>query len=329
MKLRPKGRKAGRVVRHTLADGTAKEYHYAPHRREPKEQIGADSLHTLIAAFQRSPKWRNLSAATQQNYIHYLKPLHRAAHVRVTEIRRRDLVAVRDQIAASRGDGAAIGFVRSVSALLAWAVENDWLEYNPARGLAKDLAHGHLPAWRPEDAAIAMERLPEPLRRVVVLALYTGQRRGDLCALTWAAYDGRAIRLTQEKTDEPLVIPCHPELKAELDAWRAGPVAALPSAPILTAPGGKPWKPNLLSHYLPPALVRIGLSNELNVHGLRKLAAATLAEVGCTEKEIAAITGHKTLGMVQLYTKSADQQKLAGAAMVRWIGQTGTNKQNR
>ena len=171
----------------------------------------------------------------------------------------------------------------------------------------------------------ALAGLPEPLRRVVVLALYTGQRRGDLCALRWSAYDGQAIRLVQQKTKEPLVIPCHPALKAELDAWRQDTVAGIGEATLLTDNRGQPWKPNLLSHYLPAALVRIGMSNDINVHGLRKLAAANLAEAGCSTKEIAAITGHRTLAMVDLYTRSADQKKLAGAAIVRftdWSGET-------
>jgi integrase len=64
-------------------------------------------------------------------------------------------------------------------------------------------------------------------------------------------------------------------------------------------------------------LVRIGLSNDMNVHGLRKLAAAELANAGCSVHEIAAITGHQSLSMIQLYTKSADQERLASAAIVR------------
>ena len=37
----------------------------------------------------------------------------------------------------------------------------------------------------------------------------------------------------------------------------------------------------------------------MNVHGLRKLAAVKLAEAGWTTHEIAAVTGHHTLAMVE------------------------------
>ena len=68
---------------------------------------------------------------------------------------------------------------------------------------------------------------------------------------------------------------------------------------------------------MPVALARIGLPADLNVHGLRKLAATELADAGCSMHEIAAITGHHSLSMVQLYTRSADQERLASAAIIR------------
>jgi integrase len=44
-------------------------------------------------------------------------------------------------------------------------------------------------------------------------------------------------------------------------------------------------------------------------------AARRLAESGATEKQIAAITGHKTLAEVQRYTRAADQESLARQAV--------------
>jgi hypothetical protein len=40
-----------------------------------------------------------------------------------------------------------------------------------------------------------------------------------------------------------------------------------------------------------------------------------LAEAGCSEKQIAAISGHKTLRMMQHYTQAADQERMARAAI--------------
>lgn len=228
------------------------------------------------------------------------------------KVTRRLLLAMRDAIASTRGHGAGTGAIRAWSALFAWAVDREWIDANPAARI-RALPGSHWTAWTAAQADTASAHLPEPFRRVVVLARHTGQRRGDLIGMSWSAYDGRSIRLRQQKTGVEMVIPAVPALRAELDAWKR----TASSTRILTTARGLPWQPLHLSHQLPRALQAIGLPAGLNVHGLRKLAAATLADAGCSPHEIAAITGHRTLQMVQLYTQSADQERLAIAAMAR------------
>jgi integrase len=222
------------------------------------------------------------------------------------------LLVIRDAIAKERGNGAGTGFSRAVGALFAWAVGREWIQHNPMAGV-KRLPSGELLAWTEAEASLAIRELPEPLRRAVVLAYHTAQRRGDLVLLPWSAYDGSVIRLKQQKTGISLVLPVHPDLRAELEMWARD----RQSTTILTAPRGKAWSAQDLSHALPPALQAIGLVRRLNIHGLRKLAATRLAEAGCSAHEIAAITGHKTLSMVQHYTLSADQERMASAAVIR------------
>jgi integrase len=54
----------------------------------------------------------------------------------------------------------------------------------------------------------------------VLFALYTGQRREDLVAMTWQQFQGDLIRVNTSKTRELLEIPCHPILRAHLEALR-------------------------------------------------------------------------------------------------------------
>jgi hypothetical protein len=67
----------------------------------------------------------------------------------------------------------------------------------------------------------------------MLIALWTGQREGDLLRLTWFAYDGTHIRLVQQKSirrrrsgkkTKPVrvVIKVGAPLKAALDAARVG-----------------------------------------------------------------------------------------------------------
>lgn len=310
--------KAGRTVRKTLADGTVKTYVYPPHKAAPAKRAAPDTIGALSAAWRRSPDWAALAPRTQVGYLVHLRDLELLAAVPVRAIRRKDIIAIRNAIASKRGNGSGQAFVRTVGSAFRWAIDNDWLDASPIFRM-KALPSGALPAWTEAEAAHAMANLPEHLRRVVVLALHTGQRRGDLCAMTWQQVAGGTIRLTQEKTKVALAIPVHPALAEELQAWRVGATAVQ----ILVKANGQPWVPQWLSAALPYALQRLGMRKGLNVHGLRKLAATRLAEAGCSVHEISAITGHRTLAMVQHYTASADQERLAGAAITRLQTQPG------
>ncbi len=67
---------------------------------------------------------------------------------------------------------------------------------------------------------------------------------------------------------------------------------------------------------------RLGLN--VVFHGLGKTAAVMLADVGCTTKQIAAVTGQLD-NMVSHYTKGADQKRLAAAAIIK-LERTGDKK---
>lgn len=117
--------------------------------------------------------------------------------------------------------------------------------------------------------------------------------------------------------------PRYPQ--AELDRFMAGLGAdakrgttmLASTGHVLTTATGRPWVREYLSGAIKEAAQAAGMRPGLNLHGLRKLRAASLAESGASTKEIAAVTGHKTLSMVAHYAASADQEKLASAAIIR------------
>lgn len=302
-----KSRPKTKLVKRRLANGEIKIYEYE--RKKATPTWAADSVTGLIESYRRTPTWQRYAANTKASYEVAFRIHERAGHTLVRNVKRSDILETHNGIAIDY-PAKAKAFVACSRTLFAHAIDLGWIEHNPVHAI-KTVPLGHWPAWTPAQAEIAMRELPEHLRRVVVLALYTGQRRGDLMAMTWSAYDKKSIRLVQQKTKRALVLPVHPALKAELDAWQRTELLMLLNA------RGRPWTGDVLSHGMSDALERIGLPPNLNVHGLRKLAAANLADAGCSVHEIAAITGHRTLGMIALYTASADQERLAGAAIVR------------
>lgn len=280
-------------------------------RRPRRPRFDAETVGALILAYKASPEWLRLAPATRANYSVYLKVLEADPHTHVADITRRDVLAVRDAVAKARGNGAATGFLRAASALFTWAVDREWIDATPVIRI-RALPRGSLPAWSGEHVAAALSKLREPLRRAVVLAAHTGQRRGDLCALRWDAYDGNKLRFTQQKTGQAMVLTVSPALRAELDAWRREAVTLT----ILDNGRGQPWKASRLTEQLRRALAKIGMGG-MGIHGVRKYVAADLAAHGATTHEIAAVTGHRTLGMVQHYTESVDREKLGEQAVNR------------
>jgi integrase len=120
-----------------------------------------------------------------------------------------------------------------------------------------------------------------------MLALWTGQREGDLLRLPWSGYDGAHIRLRQSKTGIRVVIPVGGPLKAALDAAAKTKQNPL----ILTNSEGKPWTADGFRSSWRIACATIGIVG-VTFHDLRGTAVTRLALAGCTEAEIATITGH-------------------------------------
>jgi integrase len=341
---RPKGVRAVRV---RLADGQTAVYWYcrltntrlpAPDEpgfaaalaaarasREPKYADG--SLGHIIAAWKRSQEYARLAERTKDTRGRYLRPLSADAWSarQAAGITRAELLEMRDAIATAHGPSAANAFMDAASVVFGWALERGLLAVNPL-ARAKRLEGGHFLAWTDEEAQVAMTNFREHVRRAIVLAYHTGQRRGDLANLLWAAYDGRRITLMPEKTRRrreakgqgPLRVPVHPELRRELAIWKTeNEQREKPSKHILTCSLGTPWGREALSMAVKAAVDKAKLRPGLNLHGFRKLAAVRLAEAGATTSEIAAAIGWDSLSHVELYTRSANQERLADAAVIR------------
>ena len=139
--------------------------------------------------------------------------------------------------------------------------------------------------WTADDEAVFLQSAPAHLHLPLLLALWTGQRQGDLLRLPWSAYDGQRIRLRQSKTGARVSAKVGAPLKAALDATpERSPV-------ILTNSEGKPWTSDGFRASWRKAQIGAGITG-VTFNDLRGTAVTRLALVGCTEAEIAAITGH-------------------------------------
>jgi integrase len=195
--------------------------------------------------------------------------------------------------------------------LLNFAVEEEWIEVNPAAKM-KLLKVGEWRSWTYEELAAFEARWAQGTmeRRAYALALYTGQRKTDLVLMARPHRKGGKIRVIQSKTGKELWIPEHRELAAELSRGDAGHMS------LLTTSQGKAFDPVYFGAWFADAIDAAGLPEDCVLHGLRKAAARRLAEAGCSTEEIKSVTGQSPR-MVEHYTKDADQLKLATAAIVK------------
>jgi integrase len=190
--------------------------------------------------------------------------------------------------------------------VLHWALNREWIETNPASNIDRYKMGEHLP-WTQAEIEIFRESAKPEMLWAVELALYTGQRRGDCLAMRWDKMADGLIEVVQEKGGVHLSIPIHPRLAKVL--------STIPkkSLTILHNAYGRPWKAKGFENAFSLERKRLGVRKVF--HGLRKTAAVNLAEAGCSEREIMAITGHQTAQMVDHYVKAASQKNMAKAAI--------------
>jgi integrase len=219
------------------------------------------------------------------------------------------------QFIARKADtpAAANHWLRMFRLVFEFAVNDGRIEVNPTLGVQrlKEKAEG-AKSWDDEEISAFEARWPSGSvqRLALYLLLYTGQRRSDVVRMGWRDVESGMIALTQVKTGSALLIPIHPRLADELEHADRG------LDTFLQTSRGQSSTTGFYNRFV-QWVHEAGLPAGLSPHGLRKAAARRLAEAGCTVHQIAAITGHRTLGEVQRYTKAVDQARLAREAMAK------------
>ena len=170
--------------------------------------------------------------------------------------------------------------------VLSWSKDRGKITINPCERGGR-IYHGSRAEsiWSAEEETAFLKSAPAHLHLALTLALWTGQRQGDLLRLPWSAYDGTQIRLRQSKTGARVVVPVGSPLNAALDATTKR------STIILTTADGKPWTAAGFRASWRKACAKAGIEG-VTFNDLRGTAVTRLALAECTEAEIATITGH-------------------------------------
>jgi len=243
-----------------------------------------------LRAFEASAEFSGLAERTRFDYVRQITIIDRDLGdfplAGLTDRRTRGIfMAWRDRLAVNSRRQADYGW-QVLRRVLSWSLDRGLVLANPCERGGR-LYHGSRAdkIWTAEHEAAFIASAPAYLHLPLLLALWTGQRQGDLLRLPWSAYDGTHIRLKQSKTGARVVIPVGAPLKAALDAaTKHGPL-------ILTNSLRRPWRSHSFQAAWGIAAGKAGIVG-VTFHDLRGTAVTRLALVGCTEAEIATITGH-------------------------------------
>lgn len=268
------------------------------------------SLAALADDYFKAPEFVNLKASSKRAYRAVLEPiLIKDGHRFVRDMPHDKARKIIQEIGAKRP--AMANLARAVMRkLMRYAMGNQLRTDNPF-DVVPTYKLGTHHTWTESEIATYMDKWPLGTRERLAfdLLLYTGQRVGDAAKLTRSDISNDQIHVVQDKTGADLRIPIHPALARSL---KAGPTLG---ANLITDAAGKPVKDRALSTIILKAAEAAGLPRRCVPHGLRKAALRHLAEHGATSKQIAAVSGHKSIGEIERYTRKADQVQLARAAI--------------
>jgi len=262
----------------------------------------------------------NKSASTVEREKYTMRILSRVfGKKKLSEITRKDVDTHIQQRRRKLAPGSINRGLSLLKNMLDMAVEWGCLESNPARKVKQLKEPPGRIKWLNDSE---LERLLDAcklstnpiLYQIVLTALNTGMRKGELQRLTWddVDFERRIITVKQSKNNETR----HIQISKGLLPVLKGLLLERPHSYYVfsTPDGNKPcgnWR-----RAFETACRRTDVAN-FRFHDLRHTFASYLGMSGCNAFEIKALTGHKTLAMAARYTHISDVQLRTAVNKIR------------
>lgn len=278
---------------------------------------------------QKGLEWRKLDEATKYKNERLTKEFLTSrvvadddttwATMPVADLRRRHVKLILSE--HSDTPHKAKHILTAVRRLITEGLDQDWIEYDPSLKIGWRPEYTGWRAWTQEEREAFEKRWPLGTmpRAAYALALWAGNRRSDIAAQLWADVDFERDRITvrQAKTGKVLRLLLLPMLKAALtDLPR-------PTETVISNAHGNSFSDKSLTGMMAHWTNLADMAPGCTFHGLRKTLGKYLAEEGATSKQSGGILGHDDLDHVALYSKEAEQERLAVDGMSKLISRFG------
>jgi integrase len=255
---------------------------------------------------------------------HFLAFLGAAADADLLSITKQHLVGFRDFLAQRSAPVTVNSRLKAIKAIFHSAKRDGYLVDDPAEFVegVRISGKGQRDAFTIAELQAILAVADPEWRSMILFGLYTGQRLGDICRLTWDNLDleTNVIRLTAGKTNKTIVVPIAPPLRDHIDML---PVSDAPGAPLHPRAFGYYHNPKLItnvSNGFASLLTQAGLRgprvhqntgkghlgrktvNRLSFHSLRHTAVSLLKDAGIPQATVQELIGHSSEAMSQHYT---------------------------
>ncbi|MCB1835919.1 MAG: tyrosine-type recombinase/integrase, partial [Geminicoccaceae bacterium] len=303
----------------------------AERRGEIVEKHPTGSIPWLIREYCKDESYQELAHKTKRGYLQAFKIIEEwsasKGHPQVAKLNRQRVQDYRRHLMDNPPPKAkypaahAKKIMTHLRILLGYAVDQGYLETNPARNLKIKYESKRFVRWR-DDETQALVATADAINRpslgtAALLASNLGQRQADILALTWTQYDGESFQIRQQKTGELVDVPVFPEV-----AERLAETPRSATTVVVSEETGRPYKEGNFRPLFAKLKAKAGITRDVVFQDYRRTCVVRLAMAGCTTPEICAITSHTLKSAEQILEhylpRNSEMARNAHAKVLAW-----------
>jgi integrase len=233
--------------------------------------------------------------------------------------------------ASRRAQGAAPQTLNAELILLGHAYklavrEWEWVTDNPVLRIAKEKVRNGIERWlTPEEEQRLLAASPPWLQEIIVFALHTGMRRGEILTLQWSHVDlaRRTLTILEQKNGARDTLPVN---ETAMEILQARAAARTSHAAFVFVNGADHLRNarNLLRAFY-PAMRKAGITR-FHFHDLRHTFATRLIQAGVDVYTVQKLGRWKTISMVLRYAHHQPESLRGGAEVLDRLRRENSTK---
>ena len=275
--------------------------------------VPEDSVDGLMSFYRTTNEYRRLKHNSKQAYALLIKDASRyigeqkAESIGVTQADRL-FQTIQKDISNHR----AVHVVKLLRRVWNTCMRHGKVKRNPFQKMSIKALPDRKVLWEPAQVDTFIEKADElglhSIGTIALLCYHLCQRPGDMRKLSAEHVKDGVASIQQEKTGIEVEIPLSNAVIERLNTY------GYPVNPNTGKPHDR-WAVNKLTRRV---RIAANLPDELQIRDLRRTGATEMAEAGCTEDELRAVTGHQTRDVLSIYVRPT--AKLAAAGVSKRFG---------